>query len=92
MSRKVPVTIRGVTYGSIAEAAAALKVCPSAVSQANARGRLDSVANPLANKRGHSGIPVTVDGTHYPSKLAACEALGLRYQDLQYILEGQGDV
>lgn len=65
------VTIRGVRYGSCAEAAAALGVTRSAVSHAIRRGTLDGLGVP------GFGRSVRVRGVVYPTQKAAADALGV---------------
>jgi microsomal dipeptidase-like Zn-dependent dipeptidase len=66
----LPITIRGTTYPSRADAARALGISVSAVSYAARNGGLDRVG--LGSK-----IPVTIRGTTYPSIADAAASLGV---------------
>lgn len=72
MPKPRPVTIRGVTYASTNEAAAALGVSYSAVTEAKRRGKLDHVG------LGSSTLskPVRIGNISFPSRKAASDALG----------------
>ncbi len=70
MAHKKPVTIRGVTYESRAEAARALGITPTAVTTA--------VRNNWTDRAGEGRRqPVTIRGVEYVSHTQAAHALGV---------------
>lgn len=70
-----PVTIRGIEYPSISDAARALKVSRKAVQRAMATDRLDRVG--LKDRPNLNCMPVKVRGIVYPSQKDAALALGV---------------
>jgi len=71
---KKSVTIRGVTYDSMREAADAHGVSVAAVSKAMARGTVDTVGTGSNRSR-----TVTVKGRTFPSYKALAEHLGINH-------------
>ena len=69
------VTIRGVTYPSVPEAAKALGVTRHAVYNARVEGRLDTVG--LGRPGGRPPKPVTYGGLTWPSISAMCRDLDI---------------
>lgn len=72
-----PVTIRGVTYASAAEAARALDVHHSTIAIARKRGTLDAVG-----LRNSAGKPVKIRGVYYPSIREAARQIGVKHSSL----------
>lgn len=75
-----PVTIRGVTYASRAEAGLALGVAAATIGQAERLGYLQTVGLKRTmgvEAGGRMPHPVTIRGVTYPSQTAAAKALGV---------------
>lgn len=85
------ITIRGVRYASQVEAARILRVAPSHVSKARKSDRLDTVGLKVAGllNGGRPAMPVTLDGVHYPTRIAACAGTGLHYRKLVAVIEAE---
>jgi len=77
-----PVTIRGVTYRSIGEAARALDVSHTNISKAMARGTTDFIGL----RQPHNRRPVTLDGVWYPSLQRASIGSGIGLKRLRRML------
>ena len=70
------ITIRGVTYPSVREAARQLDLSHATLIQARKEGRLDTVGlNP--NRCRKKNQPVTLDGVTYPTAKYAAYELGI---------------
>lgn len=79
-SRK-KIKIRGVTYPSVRDAAAALSITEDAIRKARTRGALDTVG---LNPRGkHHTLPVTIGKRTYPSIPRAVKATKRSYWELR---------
>jgi len=82
----MPVMIRGVLYQSHKEAAAALGVSPSAISQRLKKtGSTDTVGLGVsAGMYGNTNraIPITILGCEFPSRTIAAEELGITRSQL----------
>lgn len=81
-ARLMSVTVRGVIYANVNEAAKALGVRPVTIYSALSRGRVDNVGlgpgkRPRENRKGGNPIPITIGGITYPTRAAASRALGL---------------
>jgi predicted transcriptional regulator len=82
----MPVMIRGVLYQSHKEAAAALGVSPSAISQRlKTKGTAETVG--LGVSSGMYGntnraVPITILGCEFPSRTIAAEELGITRSQL----------
>lgn len=82
---RVPVTIRGITYESIRDAAAAMRCSESTVINFRAAGTLDELGTRKKRIPNRSGVtngqwqkkPITIRGIEYPSVLDAANALGV---------------
>lgn len=74
-----PVTIRGVNYPSIGEAARRLDVSHTNITKAMQRGTLDF----LGLRQPHNRKPVTVDGVWYPSMMRASVGSGIGIKRLR---------
>ena len=73
-----PVTIRGKTYASMAEAAKDLGVSRQRIHQAVKNDKTDLVGTGTQNYRGGRPLlPITINGKTYPSRKAAAKELGL---------------
>lgn len=80
-----PITIRGITYRSKADAAKALGITREALRKAVADGRLETVG---LNPRGKNhGREVRYNGKRYPSIAAAARAVGVSYPTMRERLE-----
>lgn len=77
-----PVTIRGVEYRSMKEAAIVLGVSISAISQAAKRGRLDNAGTGKG-----AGKPCTIGGVLYGSRVDAAKALGVTADEVRTYLK-----
>lgn len=77
---RVPVTVRGEVFPSIAQAAKAMGLAPNTLSQHLANhGHLDRAGSGTARDSNGSGgrrKPVTLAGRHFASQKAAAKALG----------------
>ena len=81
----IPITIRGVTYPSRAEAAKALGITYEALRRAINANKLDTVG---LNPRGKNhGREVHFNGKRYPSIAAAARAAGVSYPTMRERLE-----
>jgi len=77
----IPITIRGVTYPSRAEAAKALGITYEALRRAINANKLDTVG---LNPRGKNhGREVRYNGKRYPSIAAAARAAGVSYPTMR---------
>jgi len=77
----IPITIRGVTYPSRAEAAKALGITYEALRRAINANKLDTVG---LNPRGKNhGRKVHFNGKRYPSIAAAARATGVHYETMR---------
>ena len=77
----IPITIRGVTYPSRAEAAKALGITYEALRRAINANKLDTVG---LNPRGKNhGREVYFNGKRYPSIAAAARAAGVSYPTMR---------
>jgi hypothetical protein len=73
-----PVLINGVLYPSQTQAAAAIGVHRSRITQALATGRMDGLGKGAGYKVGSgSRKPCRINGKRYPSRVAAARALGV---------------
>jgi hypothetical protein len=77
-----PVTIRGVTYSSIGEAARTLDVSHTNISKALQRNTLDFVGL----RTSHNRKPVIVDGVWYPSLERGSVGSGIGLKRLRRML------
>jgi len=76
-----PITIRGITYRSKADAAKALGITYESLRKAVVDGRLDTVG---LNPRGKNhGRKVHFNGKRYPSIAAAARATGVHYETMR---------
>ena len=76
-----PITIRGTTYRSKADAAKALGITYESLRRAINDGRLDTVG---LNPRGKNhGRKVRIDGKRYPSIYAAAKANDVSYETMR---------
>lgn len=80
----VPVSVRGTLYSSIAEAAQALGVMPSAIrGHLRRHGHCDFVGlgskSPSRNRTAHRITPIVIHGRRFPSIKAASVYLGVGY-------------
>lgn len=73
-----PVTIRGITYPSMAAAARTFGLNPGTVFKAKEEGRLDHCG--LGQNKAQ---PVTIDGVEYPSIQQAARATGINFETLR---------
>lgn len=74
-----PITIQGVTYPSMTDAADYFGVSISAISVAKSRDRLDTVGSGSRSYSTHTGgntQPVVILGVEYLSRNHAAEAIG----------------
>ena len=76
-----PITIRGITYRSKADAAKALGITYESLRKAIADGRLETVG--LNPKGKNHGRRVRIDGKVYKSIAEAARATGVTYDSLR---------
>lgn len=91
MAETMRVTIRGVTYDSVREAASELGVAKSTVYCALSKGNIDTVGlgpgtRPPDRYRSGKGKEITLAGVTFPSIAAASVALGFRAKYLALAL------
>lgn len=79
-----PITIRGTTYASRAEAARALGINRASVCNANREGRLDTVGLKASRPRSK---PVTIRGTTYESQEDAAAAFGVQPGEIGFAVK-----
>ena len=82
-----PGIIRGAKYPSQLAAARALGISHSAISLAVRRGDLNNVG--LTKRSGRVGKSTTVGGVTYPTRQAACDAVGVYPGKLKDILDAE---
>ena len=81
--RRKSVTIRGVTYESLSDAARVLGVSKQAVSYARSKGSLDLVGlNPNLSASQLNSKPVEIEGVEFLSHKQAARALGVLNSDI----------
>lgn len=84
------VTIRGTTYQSVPEAAAALGVAPATIYSAVTRGRTDSIGlgkgNRTPRRGGRPPKPVKIGSVLFPSMAEASRALGFERRYVQRVM------
>lgn len=82
MPTRKPVTIRGKTYKSIADAARDLGVDYEIMRRHVQRGTTEWVFKGTRRCRGLQ-VPVTIDGVEYKNRAVAARALGVPYWKLR---------
>lgn len=89
-----PITIRGIQYGSMKEAADALGISLSTIKSAKTRGTLEYAGlgwrestSTIKNGERRANKPVTIRGVEYPSQTIAAEVLGVNQSTISSALK-----
>lgn len=88
MGTKKPITIRGITYKSYAEAARDLGLARNTISNAVRKGYVDQVGQMGKGGR-KNGLSVTIDGETYQSVSEAARQTGVSYWNLRMMAYDQ---